>query len=275
MTTHGTQHSQYGYYEMHSNCNVNMPSPTGGLCFLANWLRHHPDVSSVFLKPFRRFTNPNPFALYLDQEQRGGNFHPDLVHGFPMREDKTEMVEDRQELTELRSKVHIIKFKKEIRHQVTQKLLDLNVNEDVVAVHIRMTDHNQWKGHGSLNLLSYIREIEKHKGNILVASDNYESVDKLRQIYGTRILTQDIYRFPTEVSTAPTPTCIYPGEVEDAFNTPGRIIESMVELLTLARCNYFIGRPNSNFSRTIAILGHMPFENITWLNPFVDKDRSS
>ncbi len=118
----------------------------------------------------------------------------------------------------------------------------------VLVVHIRLTNFNNLHAndYGAVNFVQYIDKINEILNNnddinlIYVASDNVESIIKLKQIYGDKIICNDSFiRYPHEVTTDGVSF-----EIQHSHN-PEFFKQAMIEAIMLSKCNYSIGRASN------------------------------
>ena len=120
------------------------------------------------------------------------------------------------------------------------KILDT----DTVGVHIRMCDMNIYHAsdYGKLMLDDYIKAItdETDSGSrVFVASDNLESLEKLRALFGSRLLYVDgLMRAKTEAEDTLNLQI-------DNLNNPTLWKEAFLEMLLLSKCSKLICRTSN------------------------------
>jgi hypothetical protein len=119
--------------------------------------------------------------------------------------------------------------------------------DNYLGVHIRLTDMNKWHPeHGIFNLSDFINKIdielnEHEYDKIFIASDNHESLFKLRKIYGDKIIyNADSIRSEKETD----------GVLTD-FTNKKYWEDSFLDMLLLSECKTLIHRVSNvaNFSK--------------------------
>lgn len=146
-----------------------------------------------------------------------------------------------------------------------------NISEKTLGVHIRMSDMNSWHGtqFGFVYYDDYIREIDRilHDNdidNLFISSDNKETLNKLKIRYSNAIYYTDVFRTDNEHEYGDHKKLMddffYRMRDWDVFYTP------FLDMITLSKCGYFIGRKFSNFSIAAIMLGNMKFKNIVNLS---------
>ena len=175
---------------------------------------------------------------------------------------------DEEVLFDIRNKIQpYFKFKDDLLEIVNTFAQDNNINENTLGVHIRMSDMNAWHGSqfGYVYIEDYIREIDAllDRGtihNIFVASDNKETLYKLKKHYKDIIYYPDVARTNNEHEEGDEPSLRVKGYERMTgmcnFYTP------FIDMLLLTKCGYFIGRKYSNFSIAAIMLGDMKYNNI-------------
>lgn len=172
-------------------------------------------------------------------------------------------------LQDIRNEVKpFFNFRKVLTHQVDSFCEEHEISLGTVGVHVRMSDMNAWHGtqFGYVYYTDYVNKMDyllnNHPiNNFFIASDNQETLDKLIKRYGGIIhYHKNVYRTEHEheygLEEDLRKKCYEKLTGFYNFYTP------FLDLLTLSRCGYFIGRKFSNFSLAATVLGDMPFNRI-------------
>lgn len=126
---------------------------------------------------------------------------------------------------------------------IEKNLKDLNIDKSTLGVHVRLTDMNitHARDYGIASIDDYIKAINdlNHKGNIFVASDNDESLIKLKKEFGDKILYIDnMIRGKTEIEHV---TQLH------LDNVKGKDIwlEAFLDMILLSKCGTLICRSSN------------------------------
>ena len=141
-----------------------------------------------------------------------------------------------------------------ILKEVNRYANDFSINENTLAIHIRLTDMNIWHAndHGIYNFDTYKSKIDamlsmyKNIDSIYIASDNIESITKLIKLYNNKYKVyyiKDSYRVLYESDDN------YKYQIESINKYNDFHIKGFIEMLVASRCTYFIYRISdySNF----------------------------
>jgi hypothetical protein len=141
-----------------------------------------------------------------------------------------------------------------ILKEVNRYANEFSINENTLAVHIRLTDMNTCHAddYGIYNFDTYKSKIDsmlsiyKNIDSIYIASDNTESITKLIKLYNndyTVYYIKDSYRVLYESDDN------YKYQIESINKYDDFHIKGFVEMLVASRCTYFIYRISdySNF----------------------------
>jgi len=149
----------------------------------------------------------------------------------------------------------IKKFK--LKQEIIDIALDFknkfDINENTLGLHIRLTDMNVLHTYSKLTLDDYIKKINQvleenpNIDNILIASDNYESIYKIISHFeniNIRVnYLPDLCRSATaENSLEWTEKQIWYLENKDETIKKKFIIDSFIDMLCLSYCSYLIYR---------------------------------
>lgn len=167
-----------------------------------------------------------------------------------------------------KSTQHFFSFNQNLIDVVDKIVLNKNIGNKTLGVHIRMNDWNAWHG-GQLGIIrydDYVKEIDmvlknNDINNIFIASDNVETLEKLKQRYGIKLVwADDVSREKNEEEIGDENSLRIKAmnRLTGEFN----FITPFIDLLSLMKCEYLIARKYSNFSSTAIFLGNMKFKNI-------------
>ncbi len=151
-----------------------------------------------------------------------------------------------------------IKIKKELLDEVKHYQDKFNIDESTVGVHIRLTDMNIYHGndYGWLSFEDFKSQMRPDV-KYFVASDNYESLKKLKELYGDNINYVDgLMR--GELETDDTSTMFLNNPV--VFKNKQFWHDSFLEMLLLSKCGELICR-TSDLSN-VAIIYSETIKNI-------------
>lgn len=151
-----------------------------------------------------------------------------------------------------------IKLKKELLDKVEYYQNKFNIDESTVGVHIRLTDMNIVHGN-DYGVLSFEDFKSQMNPNVkyFVASDNYESLKKLKELYGDNINYVDgLIR--SKLETDDTSTMFLNNPV--VFKNKQFWKDSFLEMLLLSKCSKLICR-TSDLSN-VAIIYSDTIKNI-------------
>lgn len=194
--------------------------------------------------------NRNPFDYVLEQtlDDNYESFEASL--SYP-RYGNHNPIELSKNFSNLREIVEKIKIKDSILNKVDVLCEELDINNKTLGVHVRLTDMNIYHSaeYGKSNIQEYISEIKKIEHQykrIFVASDNFESIEKLKNEFGNKIVfVKGMIRGETEDQDT------LPLQLEHCKNEK-MWIDIFVEMLLLSKCGSLLIR-TSNVSN-IAIL---------------------
>lgn len=150
----------------------------------------------------------------------------------------------------LKTLVHKNKLNDEIITKVNEYVSNFGITENTLAVHIRLTDMNViHPEYGVFTLDAYINKINEminihtNINNIYIASDNTESINKLKEYYKNIIkITYIEYKENDIRSLYENVNPSFEIVRLNYFNTGKYHIQTMIEMLVLSKCSYFIHR---------------------------------
>lgn len=155
-------------------------------------------------------------------------------------------IEESKNFIRYKEIINNLNFKKELLDKITYFQEKLNINENTIGVHIRLTDMNihHQNDYGLSNFDSYLKFFNNHD-EYFVSSDNKESIDKLIEIFGDKI------KFVPNLIRGEH-------EIEDTFNlqiqnfkNPYFWEEAFIEMFLLSKCSSLICRTSSLSNATI------------------------
>lgn len=154
-------------------------------------------------------------------------------------------------LNDIRKTIKLIKFNDNIMEYVNDQKNKLNIDENSLGVHVRLTDMNHVHGkeYGLVYYEDYVSEIDKilnenNIKNIFASTDNNESLYKLKKRYGKTIQNLDnIYRTEKEDEVYN----INKKSIGCDYLNVKNFTESFYDALLLSKCGYIIGRKYSTF----------------------------
>lgn len=153
-----------------------------------------------------------------------------------------------------------IKIRKDILKEVNS-FYKKYFNEEVLGVHVRGTDKKLEYPHRALPISSYLKQIEEHvarkpNSKIYVASDNNESIYKIRELVGK----EKLIVYPSVRANkyfAKNPICL------TSATGPKHGEECLKEMLLLSKCNHIICT-DSNVAATSIYMN--PEAEVIYLN---------
>lgn len=167
-------------------------------------------------------------------------------------------IENSPNLLRYKDIIKKIKIKKELLDEVKYYQDKFNIDESTVGVHIRLTDMNIVHGndYGFLSFEDFKSQMRPDV-KYFVASDNYESIKKLKELYGDNINYVDgLIR--AELETDDTSTMFLNNPV--VFKNKQFWHDSFLEMLLLSKCSKLICR-TSDLSN-VAIIYSETIKNI-------------
>ena len=166
-------------------------------------------------------------------------------------------IEESPRLGDFKRVLNKIHIKNEIKTKVDNLCNLVNINEQTLGVHVRMTTMAVHTNYRTLTIDDYYKVVDEElatgKWNgIYVSTDNVESLVKMEQRYGNVIrYYPNLLRLPTEHITE---RWQWSWEY-DMFFYKRFWQESFMEAMTLARCGGLVCG-NSNFSNAAILFSH-------------------
>ena len=159
---------------------------------------------------------------------------------------KKDRIEKSDKIADYKVICNKITFTKELNDLIKFYTDKFSFDSNSIGVHIRLCDMNisHKKDYGYFDFDDYLNELNKivtKESKIFVASDNYESIEKLIKIYGNQInFVPNMLRVNKEEDNS------YEFQIENLSN-PNFWIESFLDMILLSKCSTLICR-TSNFS---------------------------
>jgi len=191
-------------------------------------------------------TSEDCFDYALDQKQCEDMIVQDCFFngGFRSKGFDFGAIEDSELLPIIKDKLTKFKIKKNITDYVDSFKLN-----NALGVHIRIKDMNRRHSEfGVFTFEDYLKKVntlEKQVDDIFVASDNHESIFKLKQIFGDRIKYINAIRGVDEEDNT------YKIQLENA-NNPEFWQEAFKDMLLLSKCKHLICRVSNFTNASIA-----------------------
>ena len=166
-------------------------------------------------------------------------------------------IEDSTRLNDYKRVLNKIHIKNEIKRRVDDLCKLVNINENTLGAHVRMTSMAVHQNFGRITHEDYCRAIDQEleTGNyngLYVSTDNVESLIKMEKRYASIIrYYPNMLRLPTEYITD-----LWQWSWEyDMFFRKQFWQESFTECMTLARCGGMVCR-TSNFSNMAVVFSN-------------------
>jgi hypothetical protein len=167
-------------------------------------------------------------------------------------------IEDSPNLPKYSEIINKFKLKKELLDKVEYYQNKFNIDENTVGVHIRLTDMNIYHGsdYGVLSFEDFKSHL-KPDVKYFVASDNYESLKKLKELFGNNVnYVDDLIR--AEFENDDTSAMFLNNPV--VFKNRQFWFESFLEMLLLSKCGSLICR--SSDLNNVAVIYSKTIKNI-------------
>jgi hypothetical protein len=184
----------------------------------------------------------SPLSFILDQ-QSGKDFITKECKGFAPYS-KLFRVENSPEYQDLKYIASKLRYKQELKVLVDDYLYMLGMNENTVGVHIRLCDMNTLHKdeYGYVGFEDYIKAIDQEldrNTKVFVASDNEESLVKLKRKYKSKVVfVPGLLRAKTEVEDSSLLQAKY-------FKEARFWQEAFLEMLLLSKCSKLICRSSN------------------------------
>lgn len=204
------------------------------------------------------------FGYVLDQQKGSGYQYIGYLQQGPTY-NKENKIERSPRFQDYKRVLNKLRFRPELYFYADKYCKQNNINEQTLGVHVRLTTMNMlhWDLYQQITIDNYIKSIEHelmsgNYKNIFVSSDNDESIQKLRAVFGDKIIAHDNFiRYPTEKHKD-----FFDSIPEyDWFYQKRYWTETFNDCMVLARCGGLVCR-ESNFSN-MAILFSKGYTSIT------------
>jgi hypothetical protein len=202
------------------------------------------EINSVYLNVIDNRTISNVFDFVLEQkiEKESNRITCENLGSYS----KKNPIEKSPNINQYKEFIKKIKIKQNIYDIVDEYISSLNINENTIGVHIRLTDMNihHIKQYGCLTFNDFLLNMDESK-DYFVASDNHESIHKLKEIFGDKIkYIPKMIRCEKENDDS---TLL---QIEN-FKNEQFWVEAFIEMLILSRCNKIICRTSNLINTSI------------------------
>lgn len=207
-----------------------------------NAVKH--EFNSMYLNTTDPRTIPNVFDFVLHQKIEDDSYRINCENLGTY--DKKNPIEYSPNFNQYKELVKKIKIKQTILDKVNEYIKKLNINENTIGVHLRLTDMNihHIKQYGVLTFENFLSNMDTTK-EYFIASDNHESIQKLKQIFGDKIkYIPQMIRCEKE-SDDSTMLQI------DNFKNEQFWVEAFIEMLILSKCKKIICRTSNLINASI------------------------
>jgi hypothetical protein len=201
----------------------------------------------------------NPLDSIIDQSYDSSYIPVGCI--FAPSYNSRDRVEESGDYEKLKRIASQLKYKPELSVLVDDYVYLLGIKDNTIGVHIRLCDMNIIHGadYGVLTFNDYLEaiqeELKSNNANIFVASDNEESILKLKAIFGNRIsYVPNLIRAKTEIEDSSVLQ-------SDNFKSTKFWQEAFLEMLLLSKCSTLICR-TSNVAN-MAIISSNSIKKIT------------
>lgn len=200
-------------------------------------------------------TNFNMFDFIFEQNLTNEFLDFDCIIMYPYTLNKE--IEYSPNYSNYKKILNKFKLKESLVHKINYFKEKYQITKKTVGIHIRLTDmgilHN--KEYGSYNFENYLQNLNPDN-EYFVASDNEESIEKLRGMFGDKIkYLPNFIRGKTEVED------MFQLQL-DNFRNPFFWEEAFIEMFLLSECGSLICSRCSNLSNA-SIIYSETIKNIT------------
>jgi hypothetical protein len=209
---------------------------------IQNGVKHKFD--SIYLNVIDDRTISNAFDFVLDQQYQNDCFRIKCENLGTY--DKSNPIETSENFNNYQNFVNLLKIKQSILDEVETYVKELNINKNTVGVHLRLTDMNihHVKQYGVLSFEDFVSNMDISK-EYFVASDNHESIQKLKNIFGDKIkFIPKMIRCENEYDDSTTLQL-------SNFRNERFWVEAFIEMLILSKCNTIICRTSNLINASI------------------------
>jgi hypothetical protein len=207
-----------------------------------NAIKH--EFDSMYLNITDNRTISNAFDFVLDQKIETDSYRINCENLGTY--DKINTIENSPNFNNYKELVKKIKIKQTILDKVDEYVEKLNITEKTIGVHLRLTDMNihHIKQYGSLSFENFLSNMDTNK-DYFIASDNHESIEKLKQIFGDKIkYIPNMIRCERETDDSTLLQI-------DNFKNEQFWVEAFIEMLILSKCNKIICRTSNLINASI------------------------
>jgi Alpha-(1,6)-fucosyltransferase N- and catalytic domains len=182
-------------------------------------------------------------------------------------------IELSNEFLNLKRVIRAMKFKREFTELVESTTTKLGIDQNTVGVHIRLCDMNIAHGvdYGVASYDDYKKLLDEImvdvKVKLFVASDNYESIEKLKKDYGEEriVYVEDMLRGATEIENT--------GNLQSQNLSTKRLWEeAFLDMILLSKCSQLICRTSNVVN--ISILFSDTIQNIVRIDESILEKRN-
>jgi len=158
--------------------------------------------------------------------------------------DKKNKIENSPHFTNYQNFCKNLQFSDILEKLINSYTSNFNFDSNTIGVHVRLCDMNQIhdKHYGTFSYEDFVKQIDiviKENTKIFIASDNNESIEKLKSKYGEKI-----FYVPSMIRVEKEDSDSYQLQV-DNFSNPNFWIESFLEMALLSKCSMLICRTSN------------------------------
>jgi len=209
---------------------------------IQNAIKH--EFDSMYLNVTDNRTISNVFDFVLDQKIENDFYRINCENLGTY--DKINTIECSPNFNKYKNLLKKIKIKQTILDKVDEYVKKLNITENTIGIHLRLTDMNihHIKQYGSLSFENFSSNMDIDK-DYFIASDNHESIEKLKQLFGDKIkYVPNMIRCEKEIDDSTLLQI-------DNFRNEQFWVEAFLEMLILARCGKIICRTSNLINASI------------------------
>ena len=144
----------------------------------------------------------------------------------------------------LKKLANSLQYKEEFLNLVNRYVEEFSIDRDTVGIHVRLCDMNihHKNDYGQLTYSDFLKVIKEEiapESKLFVASDNLESLIKLKEEFGDRVkYVPDLIRAQLETDDSYELQLKY-------FKTKELWVEAFLEMMLLSKCSKFICRTSN------------------------------
>lgn len=198
----------------------------------------HYNYEGVYINITDTKTNSDMFSSVLNQEILNPSIT--IKSDFLGTYTSTNTISNSNNLSAYKRFVNTLKFKESFMERVEKLTNDLGIDENTVGVHLRLTDMNTLHSdnYGVLGFQDYANHM-KEDVQYFVASDNDESIGKLKSLFGDNVKSvPDFIRCENEVGDSM-------GLQLTNFRNHRFWEEAFIDMLLLSKCGKLIHRTSN------------------------------